>query len=368
MDDTYGSQRLRPKRNNLSLQHINRLSLAPMTLKWPLSDPESLMELDYHSNYMSDRSIPTTPSILSRTPSCTFTHKTPRTNFPKSKSSSHLLTSKASSVGINSGRGRPKNETRSRSLSHHRSDSVWLLRAGAVMISSAREAKGQDWLVSRASSTSIRRLQEDDHKEWERAYLRESEHQSKLSSARGSTLGDNSSGYSSPKRSMSMNISPTSRIENYPLSRRESKILSLNSPMTKEPDNYFEWKDFSDENKFLQEPELLDTEYVCEDEEAIDQDEAIVKDFSRAYNKGIGGWVEKILKRRLFTMDDEIDDIDTDDESEKVYSTDLSKPSLQSFDIATFPVDIDVPPAQDGDVSVWEDAVWFLNVAMKALL
>ncbi|TQS38562.1 hypothetical protein Golomagni_00932 [Golovinomyces magnicellulatus] len=355
MDAANGSHRLRPK--------------PPMTLKWPLSDPESLMELDYHSNYLSDRSIPTTPSILSRTPSCTFMHKTPRTNFPKSKSSSHLLTSKASSMGTKSGRGRPKDEIHSRSLSHQdRNDSVWLLRAGAVMISSAREAKGQDWLVSRASSTSIRRLQEDDHKEWERAYVRESEHQSKLSSARGSILGDYGSEFSSPKRSMSMNISPTSRIENYPFSRRESKILSHNSPMTKEPDNYFEWKDFSHENKFLQEPELLDTEYTYEDEETVDQDEAIVKDFSRAFNKGIGGWIEKVLKRRLFTLDDEIEDSDTDDEYEKADSTDISKPSLQTFDITTFPVDIDVPPAQDGDVSVWEDAVWFLNVAMKALL
>lgn len=71
---------------------------------------------------------PTTPGILSRNHSFS-SRKNSYIDLPKSKSSSQL--------------------------SHRSGSTEWLQRTGAALTSETREFKGQSWLVSRASSTSL---------------------------------------------------------------------------------------------------------------------------------------------------------------------------------------------------------------------
>ena len=78
---------------------------------------------------------PTTPGILSRNHSFS-SRKNSYIDLPKSKSSSQL--------------------------SHRSSSTEWLQRTGAALTSEAREFKGQSWLVSRASSTSLVKDGDDD--------------------------------------------------------------------------------------------------------------------------------------------------------------------------------------------------------------
>ncbi|KAH8144540.1 uncharacterized protein LAJ45_11437 [Morchella importuna] len=87
-------------------------------------------------SYIQGLSAPTTPGILSRNQSFT-SQRSFHTELPKSKSSSHLTSS-------------------------HSTSNQWLQRTGAALTSETRESKGQSWLTSRASSTSLVREGDDD--------------------------------------------------------------------------------------------------------------------------------------------------------------------------------------------------------------
>ncbi|KAF8421935.1 hypothetical protein EV426DRAFT_535649 [Tirmania nivea] len=84
-----------------------------------------------NGSYIQHTSAPTTPGILSPTPSTYFTpHESYISDLPKSKSTTQLYGDSHAS-------------------------NVWMHRTGAALSSESREFKGQSWLVSRASSTSL---------------------------------------------------------------------------------------------------------------------------------------------------------------------------------------------------------------------
>ncbi|KAL7268158.1 hypothetical protein RUND412_009227 [Rhizina undulata] len=109
--------------------NFSQMSLSPLT-------STSITEDDFKrkndgrrsSSYIQGASAPTTPGILSRSPSFSRSRGS-YIELPKSKSSSQLL--------------------------ERSSSSEWMHRTGVALTSEARESKGQSWLVSRASSTSL---------------------------------------------------------------------------------------------------------------------------------------------------------------------------------------------------------------------
>lgn len=106
---------------------------------------------------------PTTPGILSRSPSTTRlrSHRAQYQDeppFPKSKSSSQLLPPHPRQAL----RALKPRTQLQRPQQSSKSSTDWLLRAGAVLASEARESKGQSWLASRASSTSLVGYDDDD--------------------------------------------------------------------------------------------------------------------------------------------------------------------------------------------------------------
>ncbi|EEP81930.1 predicted protein [Uncinocarpus reesii 1704] len=160
------SSGFRSRRSYTNLQHI---SLAPLTSRFPLGDdetdgPVSGKEDDYgynphfqHTSYYSAHSVPTTPPVLSDSRNVSLT------NLTKKKTSSKTI--HMSDTGLEFlGTQRPAHHHRTRShnprerLPRARSqheDNEWLLRAGLALATSAREEKGQSWLVQRESSTSL---------------------------------------------------------------------------------------------------------------------------------------------------------------------------------------------------------------------
>ncbi|POS88076.1 hypothetical protein EPUL_000297 [Erysiphe pulchra] len=388
MDTVYNYHSPYVRRSNRSLQNLNHLSLAPLSLRMPLSDPESLSELNQPGIKPQSRSAQVTPSTL-----CRSSHspaRTPsKTGFPKSKSSTYLMSLKTvPNLVMTTGDGnsyqcKMREETRLDSISHRDwNDSDWLLRTGAILASSARESKGQAWLASRASSISLVKLKDSDHKEWVQDHARERKCYSGRSSNRGSMFGGFDDDFSSPRTPTSSNIDPNSGRGSLPTSRLASRVMSrsgskaqlFSTPLVANSDSYFDYKSYSGEEPYVEETNFLGIEAGL-DEEVEQQDEATIKKLAKDYSQGLGGWIEKMLGWRLLAnsgigetdsgTEDECeveDDIDSRNQSGR----DLSIP--QGLDLSTHSIKVDLPPAEDGEISAWRDAAWILSVAAKVLL
>ncbi|KAI9887578.1 MAG: hypothetical protein M1823_000562 [Watsoniomyces obsoletus] len=163
------------RRSRRSYINLNHLSLAPLT-----TDSSSTMHevnpsgrdgggyfAHHHPpSYIQGKSAPTTPGILSRSPSSTrlrgyhTTRDLEAQSIPKSKSSSYLLPPLQQQHGRRSRTLRPlttsvSHPNRSRKAPPSSLSTDWFEHTGAVLTSEARESKGQSWLISRASSTSV---------------------------------------------------------------------------------------------------------------------------------------------------------------------------------------------------------------------
>jgi hypothetical protein len=308
-------------------------------------------------------------------------------SLPKSKSSTHLLASRkqprsgqTTPGGTKLKRGITKDELNISTLSaRDRNDSDWLLRAGAAISSSTRESKGQSWLVSRASSTSLTRQRDEDEEELERELAREREQTSRRASRRGSVVGafdaDDEFSPLTARRSLSFGPTtghgsrPTSRFGSRGNSRRGSRA-QLFTPVVGEREGYFDQRDFTRE-EYIAEPDFvdMDEEALINDENEEKNDEAIIKKLARASNIGLGGWVEKMLGWSLFAVDEDVEDeaemTDEKDECSEI----SSRTSRRTLDGVTDPLPGDVPPPlRDDEAGGWQDAAWLLSVATKVLL
>ncbi len=261
-----------------------------------------------------------------------------------------------------------------------RNDSDWLLRAGAAISSSTRESKGQAWLVSRASSTSLSGQRDEDEEALERELTREREQASRRASRRGSVVGsidaDDDFSPITTRRSLSFgpatgNSRPQSRFGSRSRgnSRRGSRA-NLFTPMTGGPEGYFDQGDFNNDD-FITEPDFVDLEDREEEtDDEAKQDEATVRKLARASSMGLTGWVEKMLGWSLFAVEEDGEDAETDIIDEKGEDSSLSsRPSRHNFQEDFDTPTQEVPPAlQNEEAGGWQDAAWLLSVATKVLL
>src|SRR5436190_23256945 len=99
MDVAYNQHAQHARRNNRSNINLNHLSLAPLTSKLPLKDPEELpdevprLQSSYGRprSYIEGKSAPTTPGILSRSSSRVSLRRPVPNGLTKSKSSTNFL-------------------------------------------------------------------------------------------------------------------------------------------------------------------------------------------------------------------------------------------------------------------------------------
>ncbi|KAH0543846.1 hypothetical protein FGG08_001885 [Glutinoglossum americanum] len=332
------------RRSKRSTTSLNHLSLAPLTPKFPIGDEDELPDFSDprgRSSYIEGKSkpanmeriieAPTTPRILSRNSSSVRLTRTKQNAIPKSKSSSQLL-----------GNGYQQRKSRK---NLNAPSSEWLERAGAIISSETRESKGQSWLVSRASSTS----------------LVDYEGREDLSFA-----DDEFSPYS-PRNSRG-----GSRVGSRVVSRHGSKSkIDLLTPWARAGiigDGDDMAGDIDDE--YVAEPDFVDVDEDIYGE--VDAD-AELSQIAKLRGFGLGSWVDRLIGWSLFAVEE-------DEESEDDGEAEADEQERKKLDAETrrkreeFERVIIGPPGGSGEgVSQgdqeggWQDAAWLLSVATKVL-
>ncbi|KUI57699.1 hypothetical protein VP1G_05024 [Cytospora mali] len=375
----YNQHSSQSRRKNRSSTNLNRLSLAPLTTKLPINDHENdmffpdLAAQTYSTSYIQGKSAPATPSLLSRSPARATSKNRLQSRpgsaapLPKSKSAVHLERDPTPRSGATTPgghrRGSKKEEPGS---ARGRTDSDWLLRAGVLISSETRESKGQSWLVSRASSTSLTGMRnaadEDDEHEpdmFERERLaRENALVSKHASHRNSQVymeGDDSpfishrgSLYASRTASRSQLGTPGERtaVEGY-FAPQDSGLEDL----VPGPD-------------FVNLDETLEATGIEQD--TSQDDEADVRRLVKSGIARPSTWFGNVLGWALFSVeendeDDEADVEGSDGEGEAFVPD--TPPERQFEGVTALPEQRMPPPKVDE--GGWQDAAWLLSVASK---
>ncbi|KAH8168894.1 hypothetical protein LIA77_11020 [Sarocladium implicatum] len=158
-----------------------------------------------------------------------------------------------------------------------RNDSDWLLRTAAMMSTEARESKGQAWLVSRQSSTSLSGLHDSDDDAFEEELQQERDLASRRSSS--AFVGED---FVTPNASRYQSRSH-SRVG------RRSRLLSPTERGDEHGDSYFPQHDATP----LKGPDFvnLDERLEALDSDTSQEDEAAVRRLVRKGQNGTGSWL-----------------------------------------------------------------------------
>ncbi|KAK1750033.1 hypothetical protein QBC47DRAFT_128911 [Echria macrotheca] len=366
MDVAYNQHASAARRKNRSATSLNHLSLAPLTSKMPLqedTDTEDPDPVPATPSYLQGKSAPTTPRLLSRSPGRSRGTSTAR--LSKSKSATHLPHSPAGKPHRHA--ISPTSKRRNHDV-EFRNDSDWLLRAGALISIETRESKGQAWLVSRASSTSLTAQRDDDEEAFEHVLERTtSRGESVLSSRRQSVIGlhDDGDHVSSP---------PYSRYG----SRSHSRVGSRSQVMTplegRAVDGYFPAHAGEEDDSGFAGPDFVNLDEALEAGEEFDttvEDEAYVRRLVKKGNGGMGTWFGSVLGVQLFSVEENSEESDADETEGEADDSEGRQPSrtpsVRRFEGITTSVEEQVPPPNE-DEGGWRDAAWLLTVASKVLL
>ena len=368
MDVAYNQHADRARRKNRSTTNINHLSLAPLTVKLPINDNDAIpdsISSQTHATYLQGKSAPTTPRLLSRgsaTPRSRSHHRTPSApGGPLSKSKSSTTLGGGHGRKSKSGASTPR---RRRDHQQGPDDNDWLQRAGALLSSEAREYKGQAWLVSRQSSTSLAGMRDAEEEAFEQELAREREITSHRNSRRGSSaMADD-------------DATPNgSRFPSRYQSRRQSVADSrshLGTPLDRvgEGDSYF----LSEDVAALAGPDFVNLDEKLEELEmdVARDDEAAVRRLVRHGHAGKGSWISNVIGWSLFKVEehDETSD-DDDDDDESLPDEDLVRNGRNGGSHRHFEGVLNMPaervPLPTSDEGGWKDAAWLLSVASKVM-
>lgn len=374
MDVAYKQHANPARRQNRSSTNLNRLTLAPLTSKLPLIDPEDLPEFtassfQHNVSYLQGKSAPTTPRLLAHSPARTHPRSRRSSvpdpkpdNLPKSKSASHLAgisNGKHAKSGTLTPTSRRRKEDFSSLTTKDRNDSDWMLRTGALLSIETRESKGQAWLVSRQSSTSLTGLRDPEEEALERELAREKELASRRDSRRGSLAGDE-------VRSL-----PTSRFGSRSHSRVGSRTL-LRTPLEFHSDEGYFNQDFVPD-EYMQGPDFvsLDEKLEAIEVDTTQADEAAVRRLVKRENAGTSSWMGNLIGWSLFSVEEneeESDNADGEMSEEDGEEVELTRSaSTRHFEGVPNVSESRIPPPKP-DEGGWQDAAWLLSVASKVLL
>ncbi|CAK7209104.1 hypothetical protein SBRCBS47491_000324 [Sporothrix bragantina] len=276
MDLPY-SQQQQARRKNRSAANLQHLTLAPLTPRLPLRDDYDGNDIiDSHAyfstaaahangsgngssiaripSYIQGRSAPTTPRLLSKSPTASRSHsrdnerhahfaglggsRTPGGTGNGSKDHASALAKSLSTTHLPHATGgvgaRQHRRRKTDNNGNDGSGDDWLFRAAVLVTSEARESKGQSWLTARASSTSLTGMRNAEEAEdvaaFERELAREREYLDRISgnSRRGSRRGSLDHDVTSPLASASRgnNTATASRSGSRMGSRANSRLGS----------------------------------------------------------------------------------------------------------------------------------------------
>ncbi|KAL4927177.1 DUF3984 domain-containing protein [Aspergillus undulatus] len=447
------SQALPGTRSRRSYPSLNQISVAPLTPHYPIddeNDPDRRPQ-DYFSprneaadtptrtSYLSSFSVPGTPGVLSRTPSRSGSRARHHT---RSKSSTFHLSdtslqeqnvvqplyhhSRSTPSGLASAGSR--SNRRHLAHQHHHSearDPEWMLRAGIALATSAREEKGQSWLVKRESSTSLvsdGKYEVDAVSQSLRSGLRSRPR----SSGRSTPAGALSRSRAASRRNSRPDLAMTGLEMSMPLPiSKQSSFHTPSASVPRTPSHLTNEEagsqssqallpDFIDERVRAEMRDTLqqhaegdydsaisDASWDSEDDSEYEEiDERELQRLTRERGFGLGSWVDRMVEWTLFGVDDwplstisenvpssqppqadsaeEAHDRDGEDELEN--GNENRRPSATSLSDKDIDNDNDenkslsdtkseiIPPEQAGDRGGWEDAGWFLRTIKQALV
>ncbi|CBX92136.1 hypothetical protein IAQ61_000316 [Plenodomus lingam] len=456
-------------RSRRSYPNLQNLSLAPLTAKYPLDasappSPEDRTRTP-RTSYIAQKSAPTTPGILSLSQSRSNSRNRAKKAYaydgyfidtsvreigdvPKAKSTSTLLhhphgVSFADQTPIvlgpetkklNQGRHHTRKRTaplpaprtplsRPHQHNHHHkrhteeSKEEWLHRAGLAIASESRDSKGQGWLISRESSTSLVGQADNYDLEPQRMALLSGHHITDPDYPNPSFFSPHISHAGSRIPSRVHSRAPSAR-----QSRRTSRVGSRvdllapghshpcldpaeSTPLDLVTDDPYPEPDF------LGAPEEDDDDNQSTSTTS-DPDEVHLARLAREPAFGIAGWLDRFIGWSLFSVTEDgeassDDDDDNADEDRLHYQHQQQPPQLANLTrdelklrreveakrrkleregvVAAAAVggtgagDRDAGDAGGGDddarrseeveeVGGWHDAAWLLSVASKALL
>jgi hypothetical protein len=267
----------------------------------------------------------------------------------KSKSSTQLTTGNGRRPG--SGSTTPKRRKDESLGSRHKNDSDWMLRTAAMLSAETRESKGQAWLVSRQSSTSLAGLRDNEDDAFEQQIARERQR-----SRRGSNAEEEASPYPSRRQS---------RFN----SRRQSVVAESQglTPLDRPgADSYFP------ADEAISAPDFVNLDQKLEELEQDTEleDEAAIRRLMREGQALKGSWISNFIGWSLFAVDEKDEDSDDDeydeDEDEATPQGGRGAQTPRHFEgIINMPGERIAPPkSTDGG---WNDAAWLLSVVSKVM-
>ncbi|MCJ1244362.1 hypothetical protein MMC30_001560 [Trapelia coarctata] len=142
----------KPKPHRRSHPTLNHLSVTPLTPAYPL--PTSLSPTTtplQPTSYITPKSLPQSPSILSRSPSLTRPSKSSHALTDLSRACTPLRPSRSASQIARSVKANAAGRRGVRSSDNE----SWILQTASVLTTTTAESKGQAWLATRSSSTSL---------------------------------------------------------------------------------------------------------------------------------------------------------------------------------------------------------------------
>lgn len=396
----YNAHSSQAKKQNRSSTNLNHLSLAPLTTKIPINDPDMIfsditVETSYSTSYIQGKSAPTTPSLLARSPmrgkSPSLLHGTATppayghgygsmTPLAKSKSATHLDATRGRKPrsgtttpgGHRRGPKRDEQEDpRSMTPAIGRTDSDWMLRAGVLLSSETREYKGQSWLVSRVSSTSLGRMNEDENRnpdafEKERI-ARENIITSRHASRRGSmdfAIEEDGSPFASRRNSLHA-------------SRTGSRTQLFTPGEHAAVESYFsqqQQQQFLPMDELAAGPDFINLDEKLEgfgfEVDTSQDDEAAVRRLVKGGQGRPNTWFGNIMGWGLFSVDENDEESEEADGEEVMSDGDLEESGVlevdpnKHFKGVTSLSEQRLPPPKS-DEGGWQDAAWLLSVASK---
>ncbi|KAL6860956.1 hypothetical protein J3F83DRAFT_748097 [Trichoderma novae-zelandiae] len=364
MDVSHIPHAERVRRKNRSSTNLHHLSLAPLTTKLPLDDDEAIVDAVLSlprpsTSYLQGKSAPTTPRLLassatnprSRSRSQNRTPSASGAPIPKSKSSSHLAGGGHATKRASHGSVTPRRRH------DEGADGDWLLRTGALMTFEARESKGQSWLVSRQSSTSLTGIRSIEDVAFEDELAREREMTSLLTSRRGSLADDD----------MSVSVLGSK------LHSRSHSIHDSRSQLMTPAERAADDGSYFPNQESLAGPDFVDLDEKLEELErdTLEDAEADVRRLMRRGTAGKASWMTSFMGWSLFSVDEHDEETD-DDESE--YDESLADSRTQADRNAWLKRHVEGPldpedfvPPPTADEGSWSDAAWLLSVASKVI-
>lgn len=413
----------RSRRSNINLADLR---VSPLSTKYPEppkdssgsnDDPSDLSFLRGHSSYIQGKSAPTTPGILSRSSSRkTLGAGLRRTSIydddvqtgdsydryeyagvvqgkdgsarvevgsgqiPKAKSEAALLVqrSRFASKGVQLSRQKQyqyhaRSRTGENGISRGKSklklvDEDWLTRTGAAANAILQESKGQSWIVSRESSTSLIQLQDTTDEEDEG--YEELAAQS-ASASRRQLVDDELSPVST--RASRWGSRYGSRTASRRTSRRGSVSLTTGSrtPLAPQGGQDSRLDYFEDATRAM----AMEPEFIDEDDETDGQGEATLKELTESRSFGLGGIVDRIMNFSLFNVEEKEEA--TEDEADRPVETEAEAKERRAAENRRKREEKEKLTNRSGSASAqevtghgeggWADAAWLFSVASRAI-